>query len=70
MVVYNCIAWPVAPALAAAMSNGQWFGDASVKHRRNLAGAPTMGPVSPSERVMRQLLAEIVGPVRPHSVAL
>ena len=34
----SCVAWPVAGLLAAAMVNGKWTRDVSVKHRRRLGG--------------------------------
>ena len=33
-----CVAWPVTFRLALAMASGAWYGDVSVRHRRQLPG--------------------------------
>ena len=36
----DCLAWPVVAVLAVALASGKWYGDVSVKHRRQLPEGP------------------------------
>ena len=57
------VAWPVDWRLAAAMATGGWWGDVSVKHRRQLPGEITLAPVRPSDVLLRQFLEHRVDKV-------
>ena len=51
------LAWPVALPLARAMAAGAWYGDVSVKHRRQLATEVTMAPLAPPSWLAATLVA-------------
>ena len=59
------VAWPVDFRLAVAMARGAWWGDVSVKHRRQLPGETSMAPVRPSDTFLRLFLEHRVGEVAP-----
>ena len=59
------VAWPVDYRLATQMASGSWWGDVSVKHRRQLPLETTMAPVRPSDKVLRHFLAHRVDRVFP-----
>ena len=54
------VAWPVDYRLAAAIAQGIWWGDVSVKHRRQLPGEQSMAPVRPADTLLRQFLEHSV----------
>ena len=51
------LAWPASSLLAVAMASGAWFGDVSVKHRRQRLEEVTMAPVPISPVVLRQFVS-------------
>ena len=59
------VAWPVDYRLAIAIARGTWWGDVSVKHRRQLAGERSMAPVRPADELLRQFLEHRVGDLTP-----
>ena len=63
--VSKCFAWPVTMQLAVVMASGLWFGDVSVRHRRQLPTDVTMAPSLPSEGLLRFFVAMDIGQLRP-----
>ena len=61
----NSLAWPVVGVLAAAMASGTWYGDVSVRHRRQLPLDNTLAPLLPSIGQMRQFVLMDVDLVQP-----
>ena len=59
------VAWPVDYRLAVAIARGVWWGDVSVKHRRQLPGEQSMAPVRPADEFLRQFLEHRVGELTP-----
>ena len=61
----KCVAWPVLGALALAMAEGAWYGDVSVRHRRQIPGENTIAPTGPSVGLLRHFVGQEVERVRP-----
>ena len=55
------VVWPVDHRLAIALAKGEWFGDVSVRFRRQPPGENTMAPLGPSAGVMRSFLSLNMG---------
>ena len=61
----RCVVWPVVPELALAMARGTWFGDVSMRFRRELPGGESAAPIGPSAMMWRRLLGTELGQPRP-----
>ena len=59
------VVWPVDHKLAIALAKGQWFGDVSVRFRRQCPGENTMALVGPSAAVIRSFLSLDIGQPSP-----
>ena len=59
------VAWPVAFPLARAMAAGVWYGDVSVKHRRQLPTEVTMAPLAPPAGLLRHWLLAVQDRPKP-----
>ena len=69
LLVSDSVAWPVALPLARAMASGVWYGDVSVKHRRQLPTEVTMAPLAPPAGLLRHwMLVEQDRPKPPDCV--
>ena len=61
----DCLAWHLMPELAGAICMGAWYGDVSVRYRRQLRGHNTMAPAQPSVGQLRHFVSMDIDKVLP-----